>query len=173
MQRAYLSLLNRIKKEGIAPQCQILYNECSERMKTLICEKIALELVSPHCHCRNVAEVAIKAFKQHFLSIIAGVATDLPMHQWERLLPQDGLTLNLLRKSNTNTTVSAYAAMFGPFDYNRIPLVPMGCAIFINEKSGARASWDNNTVYSLYLYMSPEHYQAHVCRVKNTNIKQI
>ena len=44
---------------------------------------------------------------------------------------------------------------------------------FIHEKSGVRDSWYNHAVYSWYLYMSPEHYLTHVCRVKKTNAKQV
>ena len=78
-------------------------------MKALIKSTCQLELVPPHYHCRNVSEVDIKAFKQHFLSILAGVATDFPKSQWKRLLPQAELTLNLLRQENTTPKVSALA----------------------------------------------------------------
>ena len=103
-------------------------------MKNLIQQYLALELVTPHQHQRNVAEVAIRALKQHFLSIIVGVATDFPMHQWERLPPQAKLPIKLLWKSNTAPTVLAYVEMFRPFNYNRITLGPMGCAVLIHEK---------------------------------------
>ena len=101
------------------------------------------------------------------------MVTDLSIHQWEHLLPQAKPTLNLLRQSNTTPTVSAYAAMFGPFNYNIMPLGPMGCSVLIHENSDTRTSWINHAVYVSYLYMSPEHYRAHVCRVKNTNAKQV
>ena len=105
-------------------------------MRTLIRTEcnLELELVPPHCHRRNVAEVAIKALKQYFLSIISGVATDFPMSQWERLLLQTELTLNMLRQANTSSKVSKYAYMFRPFNYNKMPLGPMGCAVLIHEK---------------------------------------
>ena len=43
-------------------------------MKTLIKSTCQLELVQPHFHRRNEAEVEIKAFRQHFLRILASVA---------------------------------------------------------------------------------------------------
>ena len=49
----------------------------------------------------------------------------------------------------------------------------MGCAVIIHDKSGVRASWDNHTVYGWYLYISPYHYCAHVCRVKKTNTERV
>ena len=90
-------------------------------MRTLIRTKcnLELELFPPHCYRRNVADVAIKAFKQNFLSIIVGVATDFPLSQWERLLPQTELTLNMLRQANTSPKVSAYAYVFGTFNYKK------------------------------------------------------
>ena len=109
MQRAYLQLLNRIKGAGFAPKGHVLDNEISDSMKSLIKSTCQLELVPPHCQRRNVAEVSIKAFKQHFLVILASVATDFPKSQWKRLLPQAELTLNLLRQENTTPKVFALA----------------------------------------------------------------
>ena len=87
----------------------------------------------PGCHRRNAAEVAIRNFKAHFLSILAGTAEDFPLALWDRLLPQAEITLNLLRQSNANPKLSAYAYMCGPFDYNRMPLAPMGCKVQIHK----------------------------------------
>ena len=87
-----------------------------------------LKLVLPGSHRRNAAELAIRNFKAHFLSILAGTADDFPMQLWDRLLPQAETTVNLLQKSNATPTVSAYAHLSGPFDYNKMPLAPMGCA---------------------------------------------
>ena len=96
MQRAYLALLKRVKAAGVIPKKHVLNNECSANMKELIRETCKLELMPPYCHRRNVAEVAIKHFKAHFISILAGVDRDFPLHLWDKLLPQAELTLNLL-----------------------------------------------------------------------------
>eukprot|EP00804_Cyclotella_cryptica_P028234 CCRYP_014586-RA/>CCRYP_014586-RA protein AED:0.41 eAED:0.41 QI:0/0/0/1/0/0.5/2/0/241 len=95
-------------------------------MKDLITNKyrMAYELVPPGCHRRNAAEVAIRNFKAHFLSILAGTADDFPLRFWDKLLPQAEITINLLRQSNATPTVSAYAHLNGPFDYNKMPLAP-------------------------------------------------
>ncbi len=58
--------------------------------------KINMELVPPECHRRNAAEVAIRNFKAHFLSVLAGVADDFPPSLWDRLLPQTEITINLI-----------------------------------------------------------------------------
>ena len=49
-------------------------------------------------------------------------------------MPQTEITVNLLRQSNATPTVLAYAHLSGPFDYNKMPLAPMGCAVQIHEK---------------------------------------
>ena len=76
-----------------------------------------MEMVTPGSHHRNAAEFAIRNFKAHFLSVLAGTAQDFPPSLWDRLLPQAEITINLLRQSNETPNVSAYAHLSGPFDY--------------------------------------------------------
>ena len=71
--------------------------------------KFALELVPPGCHRRNAAEVAIRNFKAHFLSIMAGTAPTFSPSLSDKLLPQTEITLNLLGQSNATPHVSAHA----------------------------------------------------------------
>ncbi len=137
MIRAYNALLLQLKRTGIIPKKHVLDNEVLENMKNHsrhTC-KINMELVPPGCHQQNAAEVAIRKFKSHFLSILAGVADDFPQNLWDRLLPQTEITLNLIRQSNAMPTVSAYAHLSGPFDYNKMLLAPMGCKAQIHEKT--------------------------------------
>ena len=78
--RAYHSMILRLKQAGIIPQKHILENEVSNLMKTIIHDKykMKLELVPPGCHRCNAAEVAIRNFKAHFLSVLAGTGTIFP-----------------------------------------------------------------------------------------------
>jgi hypothetical protein len=75
-----------------------------------------MELVPPGCHGRNAAEVAIRNFKAHFLSILASVASDSPPILWDRLLTQTEIRINLIRQSNATPNVLAYTHLSGPFD---------------------------------------------------------
>ena len=140
--RAYHVLVMQLKTAGIVPRKHVLDNEVLEAMKYVIRDKykMTMELGPPGCHRRNAAEVAIRNFKAHFLSVIAGVAEDFPLNLWDRLLPQTEITLNLMRQSNATPTVSAYAHFSGPFDYNKMPLAPMGCAAQIHEKTDKRGT---------------------------------
>ena len=76
MIRAYDALLTRLRRAGIVPIKHVLDNEVSDNMKTHIKDtcKMQVELVPPGCHRRNAAEVAIRNFKAHFLSVLAGVS---------------------------------------------------------------------------------------------------
>jgi hypothetical protein len=82
MIRAYNALLFRLKRAGIIPKKHVLDNKVSENMKNHICDtcKLDMELVPPGCHRCNAAEVAIRNFKAHFLSVLAGVANNFPLN---------------------------------------------------------------------------------------------
>ena len=175
MIRAYNVLMVRLRRAGIIVKKHVLDNEVSENMKNHIRDnyKLEMELVPPGCHRRNAAEVAIRNFKAHFLSILAGTATDFPISLWDRLLPQAEVTVNLIRQSNTTPTVSAYAHLCGPFDYNKMPLAPMGCDVQIHEKKDKRGTWSYHTVDGWYLNTSPEHYRTHKCATKSTKHERL
>ena len=73
-------MMLRLKKSGILPKKHILENKISEAMKSVIRDEyqMEMELLPPGCHRRNAAEVAIRNFKSHFLSVLAGTADDFP-----------------------------------------------------------------------------------------------
>eukprot|EP00804_Cyclotella_cryptica_P018466 CCRYP_004311-RB/>CCRYP_004311-RB protein AED:0.26 eAED:0.22 QI:0/-1/0/1/-1/1/1/0/535 len=169
--RAYSSLIVRLHRSGIFPRKHVLDNEISNAMKTLITDtyKMTYALVPPGCHHRNAAEVAIRNFKSHFLSILARVANDFPMKLWDKLLPQAEITINLLQQSNATSMISAYTHLNGPFDYNKMPLALMGCKDQVHEKSDTCGTWAFHSIDGWYLGTSPEHYRTHKCHIKSTN----
>ena len=97
-----------------------------------------LELVPPVTHRRNAAEVAIHNFKAHFLSVLAVTVQYFPPSLWDRLLPQAEITISLLRQSNETPKVLAYAHLSRSFDYNKMPLTPMGISVQVHEKTYKR-----------------------------------
>jgi hypothetical protein len=148
MIRSYNALLLRLKRAGIIPKKHVLYNKVSGNMKNHIRDTCKFD------RC-NAAEVAIRNFKAHFLSVLAGVANDFPPSLWDRLLPQTEITINLRRQSNAKPNVSAYAHLNGPFDYNKMLLAPMGCEAQVHEKTDKRGTWAYHSVDGLYLFTSP------------------
>ena len=175
MIRAYDALVQRLQAAGIKPRKHVLDNEVSNNMKHHIKQhhKFQMELVPPGCHRRNAAEVAIRNFKAHFLSVLAGTADSFPANLWDRLLPQTEITLNLLRQSNATPAISAYAHLSGPFNYNKMPLAPMGCEVQVHEKTDKRGTWAFHSVDGWYLNTSPEHYRVHNCHIKQTRSERL
>ncbi len=167
--KAYLILWAWLTATGtVKPTTHLLDNEESAAFKAEIKKNCKYQLVPPDNHRMNLVEHAIHTFKNHFKAVIAGVDETFPMQQWDRLLPQTVLTLNLLWQSNVAPTVSTYQYVNGAFNYNKMPLAPMGCTVQIHEPSERRGSWAANAVDGWYLQMSPKHYWCHIVYIKNT-----
>jgi hypothetical protein len=88
MIQAYNALLLQLNRVGIVPKKHVLKNEDPKNMKNHICDtcKVEMELVPPVSHRRNAAKVAIRNFKDHFLSILASVAVKSQPNLWDQLL---------------------------------------------------------------------------------------
>ena len=86
----YNTIIQRLKDRNMLVNLQILNNEASKEYTTIIKDKwnINYQLVPSHIHCQNAAKRAIQSFKAHFISILAGIADDLPCRHWDQLLPQ-------------------------------------------------------------------------------------
>ncbi len=162
MIKVYEALWGRITKlRENKPSMHILDNEASTAFKAAIKQNCNLQLVPPDTHCRNLAERAIQTFKSHFIAILAGVDPSFSMYLWDRLLPQTVLTLNLLRRAKDNQAVSAYEYVHGAFDYNKMPLAPLGCVVQMHDATNRRKTWDPQSLNGWYLGTSTEHYQCH------------
>ena len=127
-------ILHLLIARGYHPTLYRLDNEISENTKlNLLMMGINFQLVPPKCHRRNAAERAIQTYKSHLISTLCTVDPRFPLGLWCRLLPTIDLTLNLLRTSNLHPQLSAHAALFGNFNYNATPLIPLGTRARIYE----------------------------------------
>ena len=167
---AYQAIFGRWKATSvICPNWHVLDNEAPEDLKQAIRENgCRVEITPTDQHRRNAAERGIQTIKGHFISVLAGTSDDFPINQWDELLPQTILTLNLLRQSHIAPNISAYAYHHGSFDYNRMPLAPMGCAVQFHIKPNRRKTWGEHSSDGWYLRTSPEHYRCHIVFVKAT-----
>ena len=172
--KAYQAIFQRWKATGVIfPNWHILDNEAPEELKQAIREnKCRVELTPAYQHRCNAAERAIQMFKGHFISVLAGVADGFLINQWDEWLPQTILTLNLLRQSNVAPNISTYAYHHGSFDYNSMPLAPMGCAVQFHIKPG-RKTFGEHSEDGFYLKTSEEHYRTHVIFAKKTRAKRL
>jgi hypothetical protein len=71
----YNAIMTCLAARGLSVDLQILDNKASAAYKQAITftRQAKFQLVPPDMHCHNCAEHAIQTFKDHFLSILAGV----------------------------------------------------------------------------------------------------
>ena len=112
-------------------------------------------------HHRNLAGKGIKTFKGNFQCVIYGVDDSFPLNLWERLIPQTEIQVNLMWQENATPKKYAYAYLNGPHGSNRMPLVPLGCAIQFHENTNRRESWAPHSVNGWYLGISTNHYHCY------------
>jgi hypothetical protein len=131
-------------------------------------KQVEYQLAPPHCHCRNAAERAIRTWKNHFITGLASIDKQFPLHLWDQLIPQAVTTLNLLRQSRLNPRLSADAQLNGIHGFNRAPMAPPGTKVIIHEKPTQRGTWAPHGVQGWYLGPAPEHYTCHQVYVTKT-----
>jgi hypothetical protein len=170
---AYNKIMARLKARNIEVKQQVLDNEASAAYKFAITDthKCALQLVPPNMHRRNKAERAIRTFKAHFLSILAGVDPAFPPNRWDLLLPQAELTVNLLRQSTLYPTMSAWEHLNGFYNFDATPMGPPGCRIISHVRGSTRRSWDFRGGAGFYVGPSLEHYRCY--RVIKNSTQQV
>ena len=142
---AWQTAYDILKAHGEATNIHILDNKCSRDMKKIFKEiQVEYQLVPPNIHQCNAAERAIHTYKNH---LIAGLYTCDPKstsREWDWLLPQCNITINLLRPARRNPSLSAYAALLGNFNFNATPMAPPGTKVVVHEKSNNRLSWEGH-----------------------------
>ena len=146
-----------------------LDNKCPKVLQQFMTEKDKrFQLVPPHLHRSNSAERAIQKFKNYFITGLASVNKNFPVHLWCRLLPHCLLTLNLLRPSIINPKLSAYAQLHSAFDFNRTPLALPGTKIIIPDKPAIRGSWATRGYEGWYIEPALNHYCCHTVYANHT-----
>ena len=158
---AWSTINTKFTIAGVKPNTYIIDNEASLQLKTAMkTEKISHQLVPPHNHRANLAERAIQTFKNHFKAAMATADPDFPLAQWDLLLEQVNITLNLLRASRSNPKLSAYAYLFGNLDFQATPLAPPGTRVVAFKPTNTRTTWGANGEDGWYVGPALEHYRC-------------
>ena len=161
---AWEELHSKLTVAGVTPHAYILDNEISGTLKDAFSHhSVSFQLATAHQHRANAAERAIQTFKMHFKTGLSLVDPSFPLSQWDRLIEQAVITLNLLRSSRINPKLSAYAQLFGVFDYNKTPIAPPGTKIVAHVKPMVRGTWDLNGEMGWYVGPSLNHYRNVNC----------
>ncbi len=158
---AFETVLDQLKVKGYHPTLNIMDNECSKAVEAYIRkEKIAIQLVPPHNHRVNAAERAIATFKDHFVAALATLDINCPLQLWDEFIFQVQATLNMLRTSRRNETVSAYEELCGPFDFNKTPLAPLGTKALTFDDPELRTAFAPHGTDGYYVGPAMKHYRC-------------
>jgi hypothetical protein len=143
------------------PALNVMDNECSKTMeKHIHANRMNIQLVPPHNHQVNAAEQAIATFKEHFITALATVDMLCPLQLWDEFLPQVELTLNLLRFSRQDPTVSTNQELYGAFNFNKTPLAPLVTKALVYDDPANRASWAPHATNGFYVGPETNHYRC-------------
>ena len=175
------AILNGFKKvhkkllqAGLTPKFHVLDNEASTALKEYLrASDIDFQLAPPHEHRRNLAERAIRTFKNHFIAFLSSLDPDFPAILWDRILFQALLTLNLLRGSRVNPKLSAQAQVYGIYDYNRTPIAPPGVRVLVHEPAATRNAWSPHATDAWYIGPAMDSYRCHRVWVPDTRKERI
>jgi hypothetical protein len=74
---------------------------------------------------------------------VALVTTDhnFPLQLWDKLTPQVMNTLNMMQALHIDPTKLAHKTLYGQYDWNRYPLVSLGCKAVVYKDGDTRGSW--------------------------------
>ena len=164
MVETWKTLHHMYEQAAIAPHLYVLDNETSKDLITAFENaEVKHQLVPPNHHQNNLAERAIQTWKTHFKAGLATVNPNFPLSEWDRLIEQANITLNLLRSSRANTKLSAYAYLFGQFNFQSTPLAPPGTKVIAHINPDIRDSWELNGESGWYVGPALQHYRCVTC----------
>ena len=78
------------------------------------------------------------------------------------------VTLNLLRPSRINPTLSAHAQLHGLFDFDATPFAPPGTKVIVHLKPTIRKSWSPRVQYGWYIDRVKDHYRCYNVYIPET-----
>ena len=154
-----MSMLNTLNISGHQPNLHILDNESLSSMRqVLLKNNINYQLAPAHPHRINSDEHAIQTFKAHLITYLCAADSGYLEKEWDSLLPQETLNLNLLRNCRFNPKLSAHEALNGIFDYNKTPLGPLGARVVVHEKTTNFHTWSPHVTDGWYIGPYLEYY---------------
>ena len=81
-------------------------------------------------------------------------------------MKQEEITINIFQTSWKNPRLSAYAQLFGAFDFNATPMAPPGTRVIAHNKSKQRATWSKHGAEGCYIGPRLENYISYknICK---------
>ena len=119
-----------------------------------------------------MAERTIQTYKNHLISGLFTCDSKFPAREWDRLLTQCNITINLLISARCNPSLSAHAAVHGNYDFNTTPMVSPVTKVVVHKKADNRKSWTGYGTEVWYIGPSLHHYRYFKCYMPLTCSEQ-
>ena len=172
--KAYQAAIEFFEQRGFSTEFFHMDGETSKTLATYMTKKkIVVQFVPPANHRTLKAERAIQTVKNHIISSLCTTDPKYNMNEWDRFQLQWELTLNLLRGSAINPSISAWHQVNGRFDWNRTPLAPIGTRVIIHERAQDRGSWEVHGKEGFYVGPKLDHYRCFEILVTETGSTRI
>ncbi len=156
----YKTQFEFLESKGHKIKLNVMDKQCTKQIKKILtANNCNLLLVEPHNHCVNAAKRAIQMFKDHSISALARTDSEFPLQLWDKLASQVENTLNLMQASRIDPNMSAYEAIWGPYNWNCFPLAPLVCKVVIYKSPDAQGLWGSHGTNAWYLGPLVDHYQ--------------
>ena len=81
--------------------------------------------------------------------------------------------MNILRNYRVNPDFSAYAYLYGPYDFNKYTMAPPETCVMVHDKPGNFSSWVYHGTPGWYIGPSIYHYICMQCYMPTTDIVRI
>ena len=171
--QAYTSGMKFWNDRNIFPPRLRVDNEISMELRQYfdsLPTKPTVELCPPGNHRTNSSERAGRTWKNHFIATLATCDPTFPLQQFDRLVPQAELTLNLLRRSPVSPTISAWQHLHQKaYDFLAHPIAPPGIKVVSFNNPDDRTTWGPHGIPAFYIGPAQEHYRCHQVYVPSTN----
>ena len=132
-------LHNTYAQQGVQPTTYVLDKDFSKIFTDALTRKrVEYQMVTPHFHCSNLAKSAISIYEDHFKTWLDSCGPKYPIREWDRLIPQANITMNLLQNTRINPALLADAYLYEVFDFAPTPLAPPGTNIVAHVDKNAR-----------------------------------
>ena len=131
-------------------------------------EGVDYQLTPQGKYSRNAVEKGVQTWKDHFAGGMSSTHPDFPVSQWCKLIEQANITLNLMRPSRINPQLSAYAQVFGQYNYQKTPMPPPGMKVLAHVLPQDRRSFDTHAIKAFFVGPAMEHYRCFKVHVPST-----
>ena len=159
--KAYDAVYAFLRVRGYRPQLHKLDNETSQEVEEFIAEQQSkIQYTSADMHRTNLAERAVRTWKNHFTATRAGTPPSFRMSNWCKMTEQCDITLNMMRPCTTNPLLSAFEAMEGSYSFDATPMAPVGTEMLMHLKPIRRHTWDYHAVKAWYFAPALKQYRS-------------